>query len=75
MGRPDTSFLLSAGIAQAVRVLAVAFVGSSPTVGIFPYVAKAVERVRAVAFVNKLRYVGIFPYVANAFERVRAEPF
>ena len=56
MGRPDTSFLLSAGIAQAVRVLAVAFVGSSPTVGIFPYVAKAVERVRAVAFGNKLRW-------------------
>jgi len=39
-------------------VLAVAFgnevVGSSPTIGIFPYVAQAVECVLAVAFGNEL---------------------
>ena len=29
------------------------YVGSSPTVGIFIYVAKAVERLRAVAFRKK----------------------
>ena len=50
MSRPVPSFLLSAGIAQAVqRVLAVAF-------GIFLYVAQTVERVRAVAFGKKLRW-------------------
>jgi len=52
MSRPDSSFLLSAGIDQTVEsVLAVAFgnnyVGSSPTIGIFLYVAQPVERVLA----------------------------
>ena len=55
MSRPDPSFLLSAGVDQAVqRVLAVAFgnnyVVSSSTIGIFLYVALAVESVLAVAF-------------------------
>jgi len=59
MSRPDPSFVLSAGVAQAVeRVLGVDFgnnyVGSSPTIGIFLYVAQAVERVLATAFENKL---------------------
>ena len=61
MSRPDPSFVLTAGVDQAVeRVLAVAFgnnyVGSSPTLGIFLYVAQAVERVLAVAFGNELRW-------------------
>jgi len=59
MSRPDPSFLLSAGVDQAVqRVLAVAFgnnyVVSSSTIGIFLYVAQPVERVLATAFGNKL---------------------
>ena len=59
MSQPDPSFLLSAGVDQAVqRMLAVAFgnnyVGSSPTIGIFLYVAQPVERVLATAFGNKL---------------------
>ena len=59
MSRLDLLFLYLAGVTQAVeRVLAVAFgknyVGLSPTIGIFLYVAQAVERVLAVAFGNKL---------------------
>ena len=69
MSQPEPSFLLSAGVAQAVEgVLAVAFgityVGSSPTIGIFLYVAQAVERVLAVAFGNKLCW---FEYPQSAY--------
>ena len=50
------------------------YIGSSPTVGIFPYVAKAVERVRAepseTNYVGSSPTVGIFPYVTKAVERV-----
>ena len=57
-------------------VLAVALgnelVGSSPTIGIFPYVAQAVECVLAVALGNELvgssPTFGIFPYIAQAVE-------
>ena len=50
MSRPDPSFVLSAGVAQAVESeLAVAYgknyFGSSLTIGIFLYVAQPVERV------------------------------
>ena len=76
-------FLQSAVVAQAVEcVLAVAFrkiyVGSSPTIGIFLYVAQAVEHVLAAAFGNKLcssPTVGIFLYVAQAVECVLAVGF
>jgi len=79
MSRPDTSFVLSAGVDQGVqRVLAVAFgknyVGSSPTIGIFLCIAQAVERVLAVAFGNNYvgssPTIGIFLYVAQPVERV-----
>ena len=64
-------------------MLAVAFgknyVGSSPTIGIFLYVAQAVERVLAVAFgknyVGSSPTIGIFLYVAQAVERVLAVAF
>jgi len=64
-------------------VLAVAFgknyVDSSPTIGIFLYVALALERVLAVAFgknyVDSSPTIGIFLYVAQALERVLAVAF
>ena len=55
------------------------YVGSSPTIGIFLYVAQAVECVLAVAFRKK--YVGLSPtisiflYVAQADECVLAVAF
>ena len=55
------------------------YVGSSPTIGIFLYLALAVENVIAVAF--GIRYVGssptigIFLYVALAVESVIAVAF
>jgi len=57
-------------------VLAVALgnelVGSSPTIGIFPYVAQAVECVLAVALGNELLCssltIGIVTYAAQAVE-------
>jgi hypothetical protein len=54
MRRPDRT-----GVTQAVeRMLAVAFVmnyvGSSPTIGIFLYVAQVVERVLTAAFGSEL---------------------
>ena len=55
------------------------YVGSSPNVGIFLYVAKALERVLGVAFgknhVGSRPTVGIFPYVAKALERVPGVAF
>ena len=48
------------------------YVGSSPTIGIFLYVAQAVERVLRVAFeklyVGSSPSIGIFLYVAQAVE-------
>jgi hypothetical protein len=48
------------------------YAGSSPTNGIFPYVAQAGECMLAVVFGNKLvgssPTIGIFPYVAQAVE-------
>ena len=73
-----------AGVTQAVeRMLAVAFgknyVCSSPTIGIFLFVAQAVERVLAVAFgknyVGLSLTIGIFLYVAQAVERLLAVAF
>ena len=75
MSRTDLLFLHPTGVTQAVeRVLRVAFgkncVGSSPTIGIFLYVAQAVECVLAVAFgknyVGSSPTTGIFLYVAPA---------
>ena len=54
------------------------YVDSSPSVGIFPNVAKAVERVLELDFGNKISSnltVGIFPCVAKAVERVLALAF
>ena len=64
-------------------MLAVAFgknyVGLSPTIGIFPYVAPAVEHVLSVAFEKKYGVSrpinGIFVYVAHAVESVLAVVF
>jgi len=61
MSLPDSSFVLSAGVAQRVqRMLAGAFgknyVGSSPTIGIVLYVAQPVERVLVTAFGNKVSW-------------------
>ena len=55
------------------------YVGSSPTVGIFLYIAKALELMLVVDF--GINYVGssptvvIFPYVDKAVGRVRAVVF
>jgi len=64
-------------------MLAVAFgknyVGLSPTIGIFLYVAQAVECVLAVAFgknhVGSSPTIGIFLYVVQAVECVLAVAF
>ena len=64
-------------------MLAVAFgkiyVGSSPTIGIFLYVAPAVEDVLAVTcgkkYVGSSPTVGIFLYVALAVEHVLSVAF
>ena len=54
MSHPNPSFLLSAGIAQAVEhippvAFGITLCGSSPTIGIILYVAHTVERVLGVA--------------------------
>ena len=50
------------------------YVGSSPTIGIFLYVAQGDKSVQAVAFgknyVGSSPTIGIFLYVAQAVERV-----
>ena len=54
------------------------YVSSSPTIGIFLYVAKAVERVQGIAsqtnYVCSSSTIGIFLYVAQAVDRVLAVP-
>jgi len=55
------------------------YAGSSPTIGIFLYVAKAVECVLTIAlgknYVGSSQTIAIFLYVAQAVERVLAAAF